>query len=402
MNRYIGIDAAGDTISYQIQNARGDALAEGRASKSGDGWAALKEACERASLRPGECTAVIEATGRHHLPWCERLHAEGFEVRELNPLLTKRLHSCENAIRDNKDDATDARTLCEIARVHGTKLRRFRYRPAGPLTELRSLVRARKCLRNQCTNLIKSAGDMIDMVFPELSGLNLGADGARVRALLREAPTPAALAEAPEELFERTVGSRKGAEVRRLAARSITPDSLSGECAAALQHMLACVDELAERLRALEKDIRRALRRRDRQSEDEALLRSIPGVGEASAAAPAAFLPAELIESGHSKKRIVARLQAYLGCDPRRRQSGKNEGKVKISKRGVETARTALYQASFCAMGFDPEMRAYYDKKKSEGDHHKKAVVDLMRKNMRRIVAVLVDRQPFERGSSHA
>jgi transposase len=96
------------------------------------------------------------------------------------------------------------------------------------------------------------------------------------------------------------------------------------------------------------------------------------------------------------RQKIVSKLQALIGSDPRRRESGAHKGKVKLSKRGIEAARTALYQASFCSMRYDPQLRKYYDKKKAEGDHHKKVVIDLMRKNLRRIVAVLVDRKPFE------
>lgn len=57
--------------------------------------------------------------------------------------------------------------------------------------------------------------------------------------------------------------------------------------------------------------------------------------------------------------------------------------------------RTALYQASFCSLSHDPKLRAYYDKKKEEGDHHNKAIVDVIRKNLRRMVAVLNEQKPF-------
>tara|TARA_R100000027_G_scaffold11520_1_gene8226 strand:- start:2946 stop:3209 length:264 start_codon:yes stop_codon:yes gene_type:complete len=44
----------------------------------------------------------------------------------------------------------------------------------------------------------------------------------------------------------------------------------------------------------------------------------------------------------------------------------------------------------------DPEAREYYYKKKTEGDHHKEAIFDLVHKNLRRIVAVWVDQKEFE------
>jgi hypothetical protein len=41
-------------------------------------------------------------------------------------------------------------------------------------------------------------------------------------------------------------------------------------------------------------------------------------------------------------------------------------------------------------------MKEYYYKKKAEGKHHKQAVVDLMRKTIKRIVAVLVNQKEFQ------
>lgn len=114
-----------------------------------------------------------------------------------------------------------------------------------------------------------------------------------------------------------------------------------------------------------------------------------------------AFLPDDFTEwvpqeKARYKKKLIAKLQAHFGYDPRVRESGKYKGKVKLSKRGVKAARTALFQASVCSLKYDSQLRAYYDKKKAEGDHHTKAIVDVMRKNLRRLVSVLVGEKPFE------
>ncbi len=41
-----------------------------------------------------------------------------------------------------------------------------------------------------------------------------------------------------------------------------------------------------------------------------------------------------------------------------------------MSKRGSPYLRHALWQAASMAIRFDPELRAYYDRKRKEGKHH--------------------------------
>jgi transposase len=130
------------------------------------------------------------------------------------------------------------------------------------------------------------------------------------------------------------------------------------------------------------------------------LIASLPGFGERTTAVMATYLPPSF-EGWGSRKKIVARLQALFGCDPRVRKSGKWVGKIKMSKRGIESARTALFQAAFCSLHSDDENAAYYQRlREVEKKDHKEAVVDVMRKQLRRLVAVLCSNRPFEKKPS--
>lgn len=394
-NWIIGIDVAGEGICFQIQNQIGETFAEGSAAKSLDGYLDFKQTCVSAGVQWLDTLVVVEATGRHHLSWCEHLISEGACVYALNPLLTKRLYSSRNAIRDNKDDRLDAHSLSEIGRIHQGELQRFTYRTQCAKIRLQALVSTRKAIRKQCTNLLKSAGDLLMLVFPESRSLKLDLKTDRMRALLSRAPTPARIAALPEEELIRIFGN-KGTRIKDVAQRSFCPDAMAEACGQSLQAMLEAIDDLLRQLKNLEHMIEGHLRVQNdpKLKKAEELIRSLPGFGEVTAPIIAAFLPEDYEQWG-SRKKIVSKLQAYFGCDPRRRESGQSKGKVKISKRGIEIVRTALYQASFCSVSFDPKLRAYYDKKKAEGDHHKKAIVDVIHKNLRRMVAVLTSENPF-------
>ena len=66
-----------------------------------------------------------------------------------------------------------------------------------------------------------------------------------------------------------------------------------------------------------------------------------------------------------------------------------------MTKRGNELARTALFQAAFCALRVDAGLHATYRAQIAAGKHHKVAISHVMRRQLRRLVAVLKNGSPF-------
>ena len=163
----------------------------------------------------------------------------------------------------------------------------------------------------------------------------------------------------------------------------------------ALQAQLRLIESLRDHQQALLAEIRAAVVAGHR-TEEVRLVETIPGYGAKIAAAMVACVPEDLRAWG-PKQKVARKLQAYFGCDPKLRESGKWKGQVRMSKRGVELARTALFQAATCAMLHDPDMKAVFDRKKAEGKFYLVAVSHVMRIQLRRLVAVLYDRKPFVR-----
>ena len=93
-----------------------------------------------------------------------------------------------------------------------------------------------------------------------------------------------------------------------------------------------------------------------------------------------------------------ASLVAYAGLDPRVHESGLNsKGRGRITKRGSPYLRSALYLAANISRQFDPELAAYYAKKKTEGRHHTEVLCIIARKLVYRIYAVLTQQRPYEK-----
>ena len=85
-----------------------------------------------------------------------------------------------------------------------------------------------------------------------------------------------------------------------------------------------------------------------------------------------------------------------MGNDPRLQESGQWKGQTRMSKRGVETLRTAFFQTACNAAQSDPELKAFHQRKRSEGKCHQVALSHLMRILTRRLVAVLRSGKPYQ------
>jgi transposase len=331
---------------------------------------------------------LLEATGVYHLPWAQWLHAAGAEVYVLNPLLAARLESAANALRGHKTDHVDVHRLCESGRLYADQLGRFRYHCDPASQGLRQLTSVRAHLRTALTNLKKSLNSHLELVFPALLIAKLDAASARAASILAAAPTAGTWRKLPEAQRRKLAGA-KCEDLDQACAHTLADEALAQACVPAMHALLAAQQALLAQLSACDDQITPRL-----PVERVALIASLPGFGERTSAVLAAYLPSSFEGWGKPKK-ITARLQAYLGMDPRLRKSGKWTGKIKISKRGIRPARTALFQASFCSLAKDPENAAYYHSLRTRGKPHKQAMVDVMRKQLRRLVSVLLSSHPY-------
>lgn len=121
-----------------------------------------------------------------------------------------------------------------------------------------------------------------------------------------------------------------------------------------------------------------------------ALLQSIPGIGPTLSTA---FLT-ELapLERFRNPKTLVA----YAGLDPRVKQSGISlKRNTHLTKRGSPVLRRCAYLAASIAQRRDPELKTYYERKRSEGKRYREATVANARHMLYRIYAVWKRGTPY-------
>lgn len=120
------------------------------------------------------------------------------------------------------------------------------------------------------------------------------------------------------------------------------------------------------------------------------LLRSIPGIGETTAA----WLLSEMsaIQFGRARQ-----LAAYAGLVPSPRESGSSvRGRGRLSKRGNLRLRRALYWPAIVAMQHNPTLRAFAHRLRLAGKPTMVIIAALMRKLLHIAFGVLKHGRPFD------
>ena len=91
-----------------------------------------------------------------------------------------------------------------------------------------------------------------------------------------------------------------------------------------------------------------------------------------------------------------AKLVAYAGIDATVAQSGEFEASHnRMSKRGSPYLRRALFIAANVAGHFDPDLGAFYQRKRAEGKHHSTCLGAVSRKLCYIVHAILTENRPY-------
>ena len=162
---------------------------------------------------------------------------------------------------------------------------------------------------------------------------------------------------------------RKDLVDQRVQERNRLEKGLSGGARRSTERHVAWLDEEIGRM---DEEYREALNRNAQLSETAALYRSVPGVGELTAASLVAYLP----ELGKCDGKA---LTALVGLAPWSRDSGAQRGYRSI-RGGRGAVRRVLYLAALSAVRHNEELGRFYRGLRKRGKTGKVALVAVMRK----------------------
>ncbi len=145
---------------------------------------------------------------------------------------------------------------------------------------------------------------------------------------------------------------------------------------------------LEQRLKNHDGNLQQRLRASPVWREQDALLRSVPGIGPVTGVTLRAALP----ELGILDRREIS---ALIGVCPLNRDSGQSRGHRSIFG-GRAVVRTALYRATLTASRFNPVIKAFYQRLRTAGKPAKVALTACMRKLLTILNAMLKTKTPWQ------
>lgn len=176
--------------------------------------------------------------------------------------------------------------------------------------------------------------------------------------------------------------------MRAMERNRLAAGEVSAAVKRSLERHLAFLGEEVSETEAL---IRACISSHPELREQDALLKSIPGIGEATAAA---FLAEVTDVAAYASARQVA---AFAGVVPRRHESGSSvRGRGRLSQVGSSRLRRVLYFPAVAALRYDAGICRWAEGLRERGKRPKVVICAVMRKLIHIAYGVLKTRRPFD------
>jgi len=331
----------------------------------------------------------MESTASYHVNLFSYLVSEGYRVIIINPLLISNYVKMQ--LRKTKTDKKDAVVIALFLLANGNTLIQ-RVTPSL-ISDLRDLARQRESLVDEMTALKIEIKRLLNITFPELEHM-VGVFTKSILKLLQQYPSAFALRDADlgnlsQTLIADSYGHKResfAAELIKTSRASVGSHSPAKEVIlkqkiALLLHLEDALQEITDMLIEISRKL---------MEEDMNIMTSIKGIRDKTAAH-------FLIEMGGdiNQYECSGKIIAMAGLDPAVYQSGKHEGKGRITKRGNRHLRRIIWLMTTSVIQYSDLFKVYYLKRRKEGLPYKKAVLATAHKLIRVIYAMLTQRTTF-------
>ena len=387
---YLGIDIAKNTHVASLIDEKGKNIFKGFSfSNSTDGGKSLLEIIKK-HVDFSDVTVGMEATGHYWLSIYSFLYDYDFHsIHIINPIQTDGWRK-GTEIRKRKNDIIDSVLIADLIRYGDfveTSLSN------EDLFSLRNICRMRNYLVQSTGDLKRKIICVLDQVFPEYQSIFSNTFGATSKQLLLDFSSPTDfeelsvdfLTETLENLSRKKVGQSTAEKLINSAKNSFGITFSKESFTFQLKLLIEQIKFIEGQIKDCETKIKELMKKINSP------ITTIPGIGT--------ILGAVILSEFGDINRFdkPSQLVAYAGIDATVSQSGEYEGTHNVmSKRGSPYLRKALFQAALVASNSDPVLKAYYQKKRAEGKHHKTCIGAVARKLCNIIYAVLKNDKPYQ------
>jgi transposase len=385
---FVGVDVAKDSSSAKGIDSSGKGEFSLAFAMDSEGFMQLWKAIAGHSKDLSEVLVAVESTACYHINLYSFLAAKGVPTVVINPLLIANF--AKLSLRKTKTDKKDAATIAEFLLVHRDAISQLSL--SQDMQDFRDIARERESVSNMLNAHKVEIKRLLQSTFPELERIaNLW---TRVMLEFIESFPSARLVKMAKPKVIQKILQRKGVGTRltytaedliQAAKQSVATISPAKELI--LQGKVKTHEHLRERYEELTKILTEYCKAT--MLEDFEIITSIDGINKRTATT---FL-AEIgcIGNYASHKKLIA----FAGIDPTVYQSGKFEGSSRISKRGNRHLRRVIWLMTTRVIQHNATFRAYFMKKRSEGQPFNKAVFATAHKLVRVIFAMLTHRTMF-------
>ena len=387
---YLGIDIAKNTHVASLIDEKGKNIFKGFSfSNSTDGGKSLLDIIKK-HVEFSDVTVGMEATGHYWLSIYSFLYDYDFHsIHVINPIQTDGWRK-GTEIRKRKNDIIDSVLIADLIRYGDfveTSLSN------EDLFSLRNICRMRNYLVQSTGDLKRKIICVLDQVFPEYQSIFSNTFGTTSKQLLLDFSSPAdfeelsvdVLTEILENLSRKKVGQSTAEKLINSAKNSFGITFSRESFTFQLKLLIEQIKFIEGQIKDCETKIKELMKKINSP------ITTIPGIGTVLGA----VILSEFGDINRFDK--PSQLVAYAGIDATVSQSGEYEGSHNVmSKRGSPYLRKALFQAALVASNSDPVLKAYYQKKRAEGKHHKTCIGAVARKLCNIIYAVLKNDKPYQ------
>lgn len=334
-------------------------------------------------------TVGMESTGHYYWHLKDYFLDKGLDVKVFNPIETQ-LKS-KTKIRKVKNDRIDSLLIAEITKE---KQVGKDYPVKQEVKELKSLTRFCEKLKGQRRFYKQEIGVLLERLSPEFctnfSNLSLKTPLMVIKEYFINNLDKDELILKITKTSRGRIKQEKAEKIIKILDNSLGLNYRSQNTQLQLKILLQSLELIESQLIEVQNQITNYS---DKHFKDEIeLISSIKGVSEYMA-------NVALSEIGDIEKfKNKNSLTAFAGLDASVKQSGRycRQQGNHISKRGSKYLRKQLYYAAKTSIIFDPELKKYYLKKKTQGKHYNVIMIAVARKILMRIYAVLKQKRPYE------
>lgn len=387
---FLGIDVGKYSHQASLVNSQGIMLGESiRFKNQLSDYELMFAEIKKHLPREADVAVGMESTGHYYWHLKDYFLGKGLPVKVFNPIETQ-LKS-KTKIRKVKNDRIDSLLIAELTKEKTVNLSD---KSEPEIKELKNLTRFETKLKAQKRYYKQEISVLLERVCPEFcanfSNIFLKTPMMIIQQYFVNNLDKQDLMDKIIKTSRGRIKEKKAEEIISILDNSLGLNYRSQQTRLQLKMLLQSMKLIDSQLDEIEKEVLKYSTKYF-QKEIE-LISSVKGVS----AKMASIVLSELgdIERFNNKNSLTA----FAGLDASVKQSGRyfRQQGNHISKRGSKHLRRQLYYAAKTSIIFDPELKAYYLKKKAQGKHYNVIMIAIARKILMRIYATLKQKRPYE------